>query len=72
MCRSRGTQPCETNRLANAGILVLLFAISAATLLVVELMFDCTVAWIFSGGVAVGFAILWYVLPLSRRASDGR
>jgi Family of unknown function (DUF6328) len=57
-----------SNRLANAGICVLLLAMSSATLLVVELVFSQALAWMLSICVAVTFAAVWIGLPLSRRA----
>jgi hypothetical protein len=60
-----------SSRLANAGICVLMLAISSATLLVVELVFSQALAWTLSICVAVGFAILWFALPLSRLAVAG-
>ncbi|MGW5358969.1 DUF6328 family protein [Actinopolymorpha pittospori] len=55
-----------SNRFARAGMLALFLAIVSAVLLVLDAVFGLLGASIVTAGVAVFFALLWYVVPLRR------
>ena len=50
-----------------AGLAALSLAMSGAVLLVMDWLLDGAIVAIISGGVVLGFALLWFVLPLRRR-----
>src|SRR3954463_2952837 len=56
------------SRSAFAGTLVLAIALSSAVLLVVDVLFDSTQAWITAGIVAALLGWLWVVVPFWHRA----
>ncbi len=58
----------RSNRSAFAGLVVLAIAISAAVLLVTDVVFDLTQAWITAGAVAVLLVWWWIAVPLWKRA----
>ncbi|HEU5064857.1 MAG TPA: DUF6328 family protein [Gaiellaceae bacterium] len=58
------------NRQAIAGTVLLAFAMSGATFLVTDVLFDVTSAAIVTGIVAALFTWLWFGWPLSREARD--
>jgi hypothetical protein len=69
----RGRKPevvTSSNRLTHVGMVALWLAISAAVLLVLDLVLERPIAWLISGAIAVMFVVMWYVLPLTRLA-DG-
>jgi membrane protein YdbS with pleckstrin-like domain len=59
-----------SNRLAIAGMAMLACAISASVFLITDILFDLWEAVLVTALVTVGFAWLWYGLPLWRRACD--
>lgn len=59
-----------SNRLAVWGTAVLALAITCAVYLIGAYVFDVWVGLAAAGLAAVGFASFWYVLPMSRRATD--
>jgi hypothetical protein len=58
----------RSNRSAFAGLLVLAVAICSALLLVVDVLFSRTQAWLTAGGVAALLAWWWVLLPFWIRA----
>src|SRR3954464_1077303 len=58
----------RSSRSAFAGTVVLAVAISSAGLLVVDVLFDATQAWVTAIAVAVLLAWWWVVTPLWQRA----
>ena len=50
-----------------AGLVSLSFAMSGAVLLVMDWLLDGVIVGITFGGVALAFAVLWFVVPLRRR-----
>jgi hypothetical protein len=58
----------RSNRSAFAGLLVLALAICSALLLVVDVLFSRTQAWLTAGGVAALLAWWWVLLPFWIRA----
>ena len=56
------------HRSAFAGLVVLAIAITAAVLLVVDVLFSRTQAWITAGGVALLLAWWWIAVPFSAGA----
>jgi Trk-type K+ transport system membrane component len=60
----------RSNRSAFAGLVVLALAISSAVLLVVDVLFSRTQAWVTTGAVA-GLLLWWWLLvPLWQRARN--
>lgn len=59
-----------SNRLAVWGTAVLALAITCAVYLISAYVFDVWVGVAAAGLAAVGFASFWYVLPMSRGATD--
>jgi len=55
------------SKMALAGVTVLGFAVSGSVLLVSDVLFGHTVAWVTTVAVALWLAFLWYVLPLRIR-----
>lgn len=58
----------RSNRSALAGLVVLAVAIVSVLLLVVDVLFDRTLAWITAGGVGVLLAWWWIAVPFWQRA----
>src|SRR3954462_13989581 len=58
----------RSSRSAYAGTVVLAVALSSAVLLVVDVLFDTTRAWITAGIVAALLGWLWVVVPFWHRA----
>jgi hypothetical protein len=56
------------NRLTIAGLSVLAVAMTGAILLITHVLFGATAAAVTSVIVALGFALLWYAIPLRRLA----
>jgi hypothetical protein len=62
----------RSNRSAIAGLLALGVAICAALLLVVDVLFSLTLAWVTSGALAVLLLWWWLAVPLWQRAHHGQ
>ena len=62
----------RSSRSAVAGTAVLAIAIVCAVLLVVDMLFSATQAWVTAGLVAVLLAWWWFATPLVQRARAGR
>ena len=62
----------RSNRTAFAGLVVLALAISSALLLVADVLFSRTQAWVTAGVVAALLAWWWVLEPLSQRTRDDR
>ncbi len=60
----------RSSRSAFAGLLVLALAISAALLLVVDVLFSRTQAWLTAGGVAALLLWWWVLVPFWQRARN--
>jgi hypothetical protein len=60
----------RSSRSAVAGTLVLAVAICSAVLLVVDMLFSRTQAWVTAGVVAVLLGWWWFATPLVQRARD--
>jgi hypothetical protein len=60
----------RSNRSALWGLVFLAIAIVAAVLLVVDVLFSSTQAWITAGAVAALFAWWWFALPFWKRATN--
>jgi hypothetical protein len=58
----------RSNISALAGLVVLAFAISSAILLVVDVLFDRTRAWITAAAVAGVLVTWWFAVPFVQRA----
>jgi hypothetical protein len=58
----------RSHRSAFAGLLVLALAISSAILLVVDVLFSTTQAWVTAGAVAALFLWWWVLVPYWQRA----
>jgi hypothetical protein len=58
----------RSNKSAFAGLVVLAIAIVAAVLLVTDVVFDLTQAWITAGAVALLLVWWWIAVPLWKRA----
>jgi hypothetical protein len=58
----------RSNRSALAGLLALGVAICSALLLVVDILFSLTLAWVTAGALAVLLAWWWLAVPLWHRA----
>jgi hypothetical protein len=59
------------NRLALAGLAFIAVAMTAAMLLIADVMFGGWAAVVVGGLTVFAFAILWYALPLRRRREIG-
>ena len=62
----------RSHRSAFAGLLVLALAISAALLLVVDVLFSRTQAWVTAGVLAALLLWWWVLVPYWQRARDAR
>jgi len=60
----------RANVMTIAGLAILAVAMTAATFLVTDLLYEVPAASITAAGLAGAFAIAWYVLPLSRKLRD--
>ena len=60
------------NRLVLVGSVFLAVSLTSSILLVGDYLFDRSVAIVAAIATGAGFAVLWFGLPLARRASDGR
>jgi amino acid transporter len=60
----------RANVMTIAGLAVLAVAMTAATFLVTDLLYEVPAASITAAGLAGAFAFAWYVLPLSRKLRD--
>jgi len=58
----------RSNRSAFAGLVVLALAISSAVLLVVDVLFSRTQAWVTAGAVAALLLWWWVVVPFWQRS----
>ena len=58
----------RSSRMAFAGLVVLAVAIALAVLLVIDVLFSRTQAWLTAGGVAAVLAWWWIVVPYWQRA----
>ena len=61
----------RSNRSAFTGLLALAVAMTAAVLLVVDVLFDRTLAWATAGGLAALLVWWWIAVPYWKRAHDG-
>jgi len=60
----------QSNRLAIAGTTFLAAAMTCALYLVVEVIYDSTTGAVIAGAMGAIFLIVWYVVPLIRRARN--
>jgi uncharacterized protein involved in cysteine biosynthesis len=60
----------RSNRSAFMGLLVLAVAICSALLLVVDVLFSRTLAWLTAGGLGALLAWWWVAVPFWQRAHD--
>jgi Family of unknown function (DUF6328) len=58
------------NRLAVAGLVFLAIAMTGAMTLITDLLYGTTTTIVVTIGVALAFALLWYVVPLRRLMAD--
>lgn len=58
------------NRIVVAGLLLLAIAMTGAVLFVTDVLYGTTTTVAAAGGVALGFALLWYAIPLRRLRAD--
>jgi hypothetical protein len=57
-----------SNRLAIAGLVVLLLSLTGAILLVADIMFQSPAPALFTAGIALVLIVAWIVMPVLRRA----
>jgi len=60
------------SKMALAGVTVLGFAVSGSVLLVSDVLFGHTVAWVTTGAMALWLGFFWYLLPLRIRALSSK
>jgi Flp pilus assembly protein TadB len=60
------------NRIVIVGLLLLAAAMTGAVLLITDYLYGTTTTIAAGAGVAVGFAVLWYLVPLRRLAAQRR
>ena len=60
----------RSNRSAVAGLVALGLAICSAVLLVVDMLFSLTLAWVTSGALAVLLIVWWIAVPLWQRSHN--
>src|SRR5918994_4132228 len=60
----------RANVMTIAGLAILAVAMTAAVLLVTDLLYEIPAASVTAAGLAAAFALSWYVLPLSRKLRD--
>ena len=58
------------NRFTIVGMVLLAVAMTAAVFLVTDLLFKGTITTLVTAAVAALFAVVWFVLPLVRKAAD--
>ena len=58
------------NRFTIVGMVLLAVAMTASVFLVTDLLFKGLITTIVSASVAALFAVVWFVLPLARKADD--
>ena len=61
-----------SNRLTLAGLVVLIAAMSASTMLIADVVFGRVTASVITGVITAGIAWLWFGIPLVRKASERR
>jgi O-antigen/teichoic acid export membrane protein len=61
-----------SNLLAIAGLTCLALAMCGVVLLITDVLFGGATAAVATGATGLAFALLWYALPLGRRARGGR
>jgi hypothetical protein len=54
------------NVMTIGGLVLLALAMTGAILLIADLLFSRTQAWVVAGAVFAAFAAVWFVLPLTR------
>jgi hypothetical protein len=59
------------NRLAIVGLTFLALAMTGVVLLITDFIFGALATTIATTATALAFALLWYVVPLSRRMNRG-
>jgi Family of unknown function (DUF6328) len=59
------------NRFAIIGLAFLALAMSGVVLLITDLLFSGLATAVATAGTALGFALLWYVMPVVRRLRKG-
>jgi hypothetical protein len=59
------------NRIVILGLLLLAIAMTGAVLLVTDFLYGSTTTIAAAAGLAVAFAVLWYLLPLRRLGEQG-
>lgn len=62
----------RSNRSALAGLVALGLAICASLLLVIDVLFSLTLAWLTAGALAVLLLWWWVAVPFWQRAHDGQ
>ena len=60
----------QSNRLAITGTVFLAASMTCALYLVVEVIYDSTLGAVVAGAMGAIFLIVWYVVPLVRRARN--
>jgi len=60
------------SKMALAGVTLLGFAVAGSVLLISDVLFGHTTAWVTTAGVALWLGFLWYVLPLRIRAVSSK
>jgi Family of unknown function (DUF6328) len=60
-----------SNRLAIAGLLVLMVSLTAAILLVADIMFHSPAPALFTAAIGLVFVVAWIVMPVIRRIRLG-
>ena len=58
------------NRIVIAGLGLLAIAMTGAVLFVTDFLYGTGTTLAAAGGVALGFAVLWYLIPLRRLLAD--
>ena len=59
------------NVLALLGVALLAVAISLVTYLITDILYDSTAAAVATAGLAAGFVLVWFLLPLAFRPERG-
>ena len=59
------------NVLALLGVALLAVAISLVTYLITDILYDSTAAAVATAGLAAGFVLVWFLLPLAFRPARG-
>ena len=58
------------NRLAIAGLAFVAVAMTGAIMLITDLLYGSTTTVVVTAAVGLGFALLWYLVPLQRLLGD--